>query len=129
MTELCFNLWYYLNEKQLITAIAARAYFLEGADDDKSAILSALSKHDYKITEAYPPPEELRRQHRNGLNYAALKDYGIDEVYKEVFAMLRRSLPKDVAFPNDKLFLATPLYDFGHGFVPARIADGFVTER
>jgi len=129
MTELCLNLWYYLNDKQLITAIAARAYFLEGTDDDKSAILLALSKHDYKITEVHPPPEELRHQHRNGVRYSALRDYGIDEFYKEVFAMLRRSLSKDVASPNDKLLLATPLYGFGHGFVPARIAGGFVTER
>jgi hypothetical protein len=98
MTELCFNLWYYLNDKQLITAIAARAYFLDGTDEDKSAILSTLSKHDYKITEAYPPPKELRRQHCNGVHYSALEDYGVDEVYKEIFAMLRGSLPKGIAF-------------------------------
>jgi hypothetical protein len=129
LAELCFNLWYYLNEEQLITAIAARGYFLEGTNEDKSAILSTLSKHDYKITKTYPPPEELRRQHRKGIQYSALKDYGIEEIYKEVFTILSQSLPKGVAFPNDKLFFATPLYDFGHGFVPARIGDGFVTER
>jgi hypothetical protein len=129
MAELCFNLWYYLTDEQLITAIAARAYFLEGSDDDKSAVLFTLSKHDYKVTEAYPPPKELRRKDQNGVHYSVLKDLGIEEVYKEVFAMLQGSLPKGVVFPKDKLFFATPLYDFGHGFVPAIIGDGFVRER
>ena len=45
MTELCFNLWYYVNKNQIITGIAVREYFLEGTDERKSEILAVLSKH------------------------------------------------------------------------------------
>jgi hypothetical protein len=51
--ELCFNLWYYLDHQQNITSIAAKAYLLEGNDDEKAAALLAFSKEDYHTLAPY----------------------------------------------------------------------------
>jgi hypothetical protein len=47
-TELCFNLWYYLDSNQTIRAFVAKVYLLEGSDDEKGHLLRTLSEHDYK---------------------------------------------------------------------------------
>jgi hypothetical protein len=41
----------------------------------------------------------------------------------------RATLGAKGPLPDGVLFFATPLYDFGDGFVPARVGDGFITER
>ena len=129
MTELCFNIWYYLNKNQTIKAISARGYFLEGPDENKSAILAVLSKHEYKIVHTWPVPELLRRNYGEAFHYTLVHELGVEEVYKEIFSEIQKSLPKNIILPEDKLFYATPLYDFGKGFVPAVIGNGFIRER
>ena len=129
MTDLCFNLWYYLSEDQNITGIAAREYLLEGTDEEKAEILAILSNHDYKIVQTCPIPEALRRQCGGSFHHSLMREFGIEQIYKETFIKVRESLPNDLLFPDEKLFFATPLYDFGNGFVPARVGDGFITER
>jgi len=129
MTEICFNLWYYLSEQQTITRLAARAYMLDGDEDDKAKLLMALSEHDYKIVPQSPLPRGLCQTGRIGVHYSALQTLGIERVFHDLFQGIRRSIPDTVPFPEDKLFYATPLYDFGNGFVPARVGDGFIVER
>jgi len=129
MIELCFNLWYCLDREQNIVAISAKAYMLDGTEDEKAALLKQLSRQDYRTVAAAPAPADLRRRYPNGLRYVALKQFGVEEVFKESFEGIRRSLPKGVPFPEDKLFFATPLFDFGEGFVPAEIGNGFIRDR
>ncbi len=123
MSELCFNLWYYLNKQQCITAIAARAYLLDGDEERMGAALMALSRHEYRTLQASPPPQGA------ALHYSELKRLGVEAVFKQEFERIRRALPSGIAFPEEKFFLATPLFDFGEGFVPAEIGNGFITER
>jgi len=129
MTELCFNIWYYLDKQQRITAISAREYLLAGEDSEKSRVLEILSRNDYKIVSAYDLPKELEGRHPEGVWYGFLKELGIEVFYRDVFEEIRRSLPSTVSFPEDKLYFATPLFDFGEGYVPAEIGDGFITEK
>jgi hypothetical protein len=58
-------------------------------------------------------------RYNNALPYSALKDLGIEVVYENIFAKIGCDLPTDVTLPDNKAILATPLYDFGEGFVPA----------
>jgi hypothetical protein len=129
MTELCFNIWYYVDRSQNIVAIAAKAYLLDGADEDKAIMLKHLSRHDYRTVDASPVPVDIRNRYPQGLWYGGLKDLGIEHVYKEVFERIRRTLPKGFPFPEDKLFFATALYDFGEGFFPAEVGNGFIRNR
>jgi hypothetical protein len=63
--------------------------------------------------------------YRGAVHYSAVKEFGIEEMYEEVFRAIQTSLPEGVVIPDEKLFYATTLYNFEYGFVPALIGDGF----
>ena len=129
MDEICFNLWYYLDKDQSITSIAARQYFIRGDDQEKANVLEALSYNDFKLVPKKMLPHALLHEYRGRVHYSALQDRGVEEVYKEVFDELRTTLPSGTSFPEDKLFFATPLFNFGDGYVAAEIGDGFIRSK
>ncbi|MBN1548221.1 MAG: hypothetical protein JW902_16340 [Syntrophaceae bacterium] len=120
MKETCFNLWYYLDRQQNITAIAAKAYFLEGNDQQKGRSLHESSGTDYNSLVPYKI---------SPLHYSMLKQLGVEEVFAPEFQRIHRESPKGTILPDDKLYYATPLFDFGEGFVPVEIGNGFIKER
>ena len=73
MAELCFNLWYYLDKNQFIAKIAAREYFLEGTDEEKSEILAELSKYDIKSLKPILCP---KRSDANLVHLCTILSYG-----------------------------------------------------
>lgn len=121
MREICFNLWYWLDARQRIFAIAATGYELDGEESDKCAVLLERSATEYESIAATALMEPI--------HYSELKRRGIESVYREELERIREGLGSDLPFPDDKLFCATPLYDFGQGYVPAAIGDGFIAER
>lgn len=129
MTELCFNIWYYLERNQTISAVAAKAYLLDGSEKQKADLLRYLSRHDYRTVPTYELPAAVRRRYPKGVPYGALKELGVDVIFKDVFEIIARSLQQGILFPDDKLFFATPLFDLGEGFTPAEIGDGFIKSR
>jgi hypothetical protein len=129
VTELCFNLWYYLASDQTIRALSARAYLLSGDEKEKGQVLAGLSTDDWRLVPAQPVPEEVRNGFGGEVPYWALKRLGVEAVFVEEFRRLRRELPVEVVFPDEKLYFATPLFDFGEGFTPAEIGDGYIRSR
>lgn len=119
--EVCFNLWYWLNERQQIVAIAAKGYILDGSEDQKGKALLERSGEDYRQVAALALEEPI--------HYSELQERGVEEVYAPEFERIRLGLPAKVPFPEDKLFWATALYDFGQGYVPVVIGDGYIGER
>ncbi len=126
--ELCFNLWYYLRPNQTIYVLAARAYMLEGTDDLKAQTLKALSKSDWKVALSWPVSVSAQAHYGGDVPYSALSELGVEAVYTDLFGQLQGDLPTHLPFPDDKLFFATPLFDFGSGFAPAEIRDGYVRQ-
>ena len=120
MSEICFNVWYYLDSRQHITAIAAKAYLLDGSDAQKGAALQRQSGTDYLSV----VPRRIRP-----VDYSLLKRQGVDEFFALEFDRIEQELAPACSLPEDKLYFATPLFDFGEGFVPAQIGDGFIAER
>lgn len=120
MKEHCVNLWYWLDHQQNIVAIAAKAYLLDGTDEQKGAALLLASGEDYRSV----PRTEIKPVH-----HSALEEYSVEEFFVSEFERLQRALPKGQLLPEEKLYWATPLFDFGEGFVPAEIGDGFVKDR
>ena len=118
----CFNLWHYIDRSQNIVALAAKAYALDGGEQEKERILHALSRADF--LSAIP-----RKPRSAPLHCSEIQRQGIEAVFSDVFEEIRRSLPSSIDFPDDKLFFATPLFDFGEGFAPASIGDGFIRAR
>lgn len=120
MKEICFNLWYYLDSQQNITAIAAKAYLLEGDDEQKGQSLRASSAKDYRSV----IPHKITPIH-----YSMLKRLGVEEFFMPEFQRIEEELPRGGAMPEDKLYYAIPLFDFGEGYMPAEIGNGFIKER
>ena len=129
MTELCFNIWYYLKPDQTISALAAKAYILDGSEEEKEYMLRSLSRHDYRTVPVYELPAKVKTRYLNGVPYNALKDLGVDLTFEDVFEDITQNLHKAVPLPDDKLIFPTPLFDFGEGFVPAEIGNGFIKVR
>lgn len=129
MTEICFCLWYYITPAQTIAGLAAREYLLEGAEEDKASVLHALSGRDYQLCQFVELPASLRRAHLRGVPYSAIHDLGVESIFANEFARIADRLPSSLKMPDEKLFFATPLFDFGSGYVPAEIGDGYVRER
>lgn len=120
MREWCFNLWYWLDMQQRVTAIAAKAYPLDGSDEQKGVALLSASKMDY----ASVPPVPIKPVH-----YSEIERLGVESFFAVEFARIQRELPKGTRLPDEKLFWATPLFDFGEGYVPAEIGDGYIRSR
>ena len=130
MSELCFNLWYYLTPHQTLSGIAAREYLLDGSETEIAEVLVALSEDEFRLVPMRPVSEAISRRFAGGaVPYRALVDFGVDTVFEEVFRDIRVALPSSIPFPEDKLFYATPLYDFGEGFAPAEIENGHIRSR
>lgn len=56
--ELCINLWYSVDKKSgFINAIAGRGYYLQGSDEQKTAILKQLAGADFVCVEWQPVPD------------------------------------------------------------------------
>lgn len=130
MAELCFNLWYYLTPQQTISGISARAYMLDGSEDEIGEMLTSLSEWDFLAVPVRQLPTAVERHFRGrGVPYSALVELGVEAVFEGLFAEIRGAVHPSVPFPEDKLFFATPLYDFGEGFRPAQIGDGVIRSR
>jgi hypothetical protein len=119
MTELCFCLWYYLDDKQNIVAISAKAHLLEGTDEEKSSALLTRSDEFTSV-----PRREVAPVH-----FSALSQIGVEDFFAPEFDRIQSAIGHGTAIPEEKLFFATPLFDFGHGFVPVEIGTGFIRER
>lgn len=120
MKEVCVNLWYWLDRRQNIEATAAKAYLLDGGDEEKGAALLRASGEDYRSV----PRTDIRPVH-----YSTLGQIGVERFFAAEFKRIQKELPRGLSLPEEKLFWATPLYDFGEGYVPAEIGDGFIRSR
>jgi hypothetical protein len=98
---------------------------------NSSNVLEALSYNDIKLVPRKALPRALVHEYGGHVPYFALKDRGVEEIYKEVFDELQTSIPPGISFPDDKLYFATPLFDFGFGdgYMPAEIGDGFIRSK
>lgn len=112
--EICFNLWYYLDKQQNIVAIAAKEHLLKGSEDQKAAALLCLSGDFKSVPQCKVSP----------VHCLLLGQIGIEDFFAPEFERIQRRLPKGSVVPEERLFFATPLFDFGQGFVPAEI-DGY----
>lgn len=128
MSEVCFCLWYYISANQKLIGLAARAYCLSGDDDEKGMLLAALAKSDHLTQGRHSVPDRLVRAFSAGVPYQALQQFGVEEVFAEQIVRIKGHLPANLPIPQDKFYFAQPMFDFGFGYVPCEIGDGFIRE-
>ena len=137
-TELVFNLWYIMEQRDhLVYAVAGKVYALAGADREKTGVLKLLASTDYLTVQFYPVLERFHVVAPNGkvagvTTPAALNTY-IDAIYDEVFAAIEIALPESMdivhkdpltnhmQMPEEPLFVLTALIDDGKGVLHAAV--------
>ena len=128
-TELCYCLWYFLSPNRKVIGVCSRSYVLGGSDAEKEQVLSALALSDHRSQGVRPPSRRLLTAFPEGIPYEAVSKLGVSEFFAEEFARLAGQMPPSLPVPEGKLFFAQPMFDFGSGFLPCEIGDGFVKER
>lgn len=61
--EVCLNLWAYSGEDGTILRLAGKTYVMEGADDEKLALLKRLSVSDFLCALWHKVPDSFTIQH------------------------------------------------------------------
>ena len=127
--ELCFCFWYYLSGQRNLVGLSARGYYLSGDDDQKGQLLSRLASSDHRTQNISHVPPRLLRLFPDGVPYETVMEFGIEEVFAELIVNIAGRMPPGLPVPEEKLFYAQPMFDFGHGYIPCEIGDGFVRGR
>ncbi len=127
-SELCINLWYCFDyESGFVHAITGRGYFLNGTDDQKTAMLKVLASSDYLNAKWQPVPEryQLKLVHTptnettsfSGIILATDIDIlGMDlfeDIFKTIESVNQAYLPiknlGTVKVPDEPLYVITPV--------------------
>lgn len=130
----CLNLWVYVDvQTSLVHRVAGRAYVIDGTDDQRYAVLNALSTADYATAEtagvprrfiAVPPvpdaPSIAGAVHVNELQNPET----MNAIFEPLFRKIEANLPSQTTFdgagepevwkatiPDDALFLVTGLLE------------------
>jgi hypothetical protein len=122
--EICLNLWYVRDEEGFIYSLRARAYFLEGSDDDKLRELQRLSLVDYLIAKAFPIPQRYQLDKTGvfvvrGLQILPTKT----ALFEDAIQFLQSEMPFQTPFdiPDKPLVCITPLIGDDDGNISLKI--------
>jgi hypothetical protein len=137
--ELTVNLWAFLDSTTgLIYALAGRAYYLSGDDDQKLTTLRELSRHDFRCADRFPVPERFTLQFGDGTTRSGLTTPQAvrdpeSQLFEEVFGELESALPpipdfrsgkaKEQCFSDDPFCVRTIVYEDEAGNGRAIVTD------
>ena len=82
MSEICFNLWYYLDSKQNVVGVCAREYCLEGSDDEMGEVRMDLSMTEFRLVEVTRPSGQI--------HYSKLQQLGVELVFDQEFTQSKK---------------------------------------
>lgn len=137
--ELTANLWAFFDSTtELIYALAGRAYSLSGDHDKKLAILSELSRHDFRCAQRIRVPDRFTLQFADGTKksgFTTPQAVGDPDslLFEEVFCEMENELPpindflsgqtKQQKFSIDPLCVRTIVFEDEAGNCRAIITD------
>lgn len=101
--EVCVNLWAYADEGGYIARVAARAYVLDGDDDDKLLALRLLAATDFLHAEWMRVSKQFiversDGERMEGIAHASMLDDGVTPgvLFGPLFKKLEESVPQQV---------------------------------
>jgi hypothetical protein len=136
--EICLNCWYFTDSTGVVLRIAAKGYALTGTDDEKLAVLRALSATDYLTVKAARLPERFvvttdGQSFRGAAPAAVLQENAIP-YFDDLIAQIASSLPPVIHAIDDVplvfrmelhepfLWVSTCVYEEQDGSLIARIS-------
>ena len=132
--EVCLNLWAYADEGGYIARVAARAYVLDGDDDDKLSVLHLLAATDFMHAEWMGVSNQFvvvgsDGERMEGLAHASMLSDGVTAgvLFGPLFNKLEDSVPQQarvgkngyaafsLPLPEDPLTVTTVVVEFEDG--------------
>ena len=135
--EVVLNLWYVRDDEGVIYSLRAKAYVVEGSDEQKLAFLQARAALDYLIAESFSVPERFHLAvgaTRMPVGHVAMLQ-SLDSpiaLFEDAVRVLEDRFPaqSNLAVPQDPLVCTTPLVQNPAGvIVPSIEGDESGTER
>lgn len=115
-SEVVLNLWYVRDDEGVIYSLRAKAYVVEGSDEEKLAFLQARAALDYLIAESFSVPERFHLKvgdTRMPVGHVAML-HSLDSpiaLFEDAVRVLEDRFPaqSNLAVPQDPLVCTTPL--------------------
>lgn len=116
--EIIFNLWYLTDETKVAYSLKVKAYVYDGTDEAKVIFLKSRANLDFEIAKDYFLPENQQIIYSQDMKVNAIPvtylstTEGIMQVFNSAFNQIEKELSKmcNLPFPNEPLFVLTPLY-------------------
>lgn len=116
--EIIFNLWYLTDETKVAYSLKAKAYVYDGPDEAKVIFLKSRANLDFEIAKDYFLPENQQIIYSQDKKVNAIPviylstTEGIMQAFNSAFNQIEKELSKmcNLPFPNEPLFVLTPLY-------------------
>ena len=115
-SEVVLNLWYVRDDEGVIYSLRAKAYVVEGSDEEKLAFLQGRAALDYLIAESFSVPERFHLvvgATRLPVGHVAMLQT-LDSpiaLFEDAVRVLEDRFPaqSDLSVPQDPLVCTTPL--------------------
>ena len=90
--EIILNLWYVIDDLNLIYSLRARSYIHSGTDEEKLTFLRSAAETDYLVAQSFEIPERFHTTITN--------EHGTDKLPVASYAGIRASVPFVMLFED-----------------------------
>lgn len=129
--EICLNIWIVINQETgIVKSLGGRMYYLDGTDEQKTAVLKFLANSDFAMAFKMPIPDNYVVHHGDEVITGAVTPAELDDMSSSIYEDLYKYLEKQkdhqlgldgfdcffsIRIPENPLYVVTPLLedDFG----------------
>lgn len=126
--EVVLNVWYVRDEEGIIYSLRAKAYVVEGSDEEKMAFLQERARLDFLIAEPFEIPKRFHLTIGVGRNAKKMPVAHVTmletldspiALFEDAIKTIENRFPvqSDLSIPQDPLFCTTPLMQNKHGII------------
>lgn len=137
--EICLNCWYFTDDTGIVLRLAAKAYALTGTDEEKLAVLKALSATDHltathaKVPERFVITMEDGQKFRGAVPAVTMQPNSIP-YFDDLIESLIKDLPQNIHAIRDEprafrmeliepfLWISTCVHEAQDGSLLARVS-------
>lgn len=130
--EVGLNLWYVRDEEGIIYSLRAKAYVVEGTDEEKLAFLQERATLDYLIADPFEVPKRFNfisgvghDEKEMPVGHIAMIETMDSPIalFEDAIKVIEKRFPaqSDLSIPQDPLVCTTPLMPNKHGIIEPRV--------
>lgn len=125
--EICLNIWIVISQETgIVKSLGGRMYYLDGTDEQKTAVLKFLANSDFAMAFKMPIPDNYVVHHGDEVITGAVTPAELDEMssplYEELYSFLDGQKEHQLGLdgfdyflseriPENPLYVVTPLLE------------------